>query len=249
MTGGDTKLNFFRFLSESVFDVIFPKYCLVCQAEGMYCCELCQLSLNPIYPLACFSCQRVSPYGELCSDCRPRFSFDGVIIVADYEDEIISTMIKQCKYRYIKELGEIMGRLLAQKIKKLLERSNVSSEFEEYFFHSLVTAIPLSNRRRRQREFNQAELIAHFFGYYFLLSSSYTILSRDHRRPQVALSEKVRRKNIAGSFSANIDLGYVPSMVLVIDDVITTGATLEEAARVLKAKGVEKVWGLMIAKG
>ncbi len=249
MQGGDKNISFMHLLTTGLFDILFPKYCVSCGLEGSYCCVSCQLQLESLYPVVCFGCRQSVMFGELCADCQPRFSFDGVIIAADYEDEIVGTIIKQCKYRFIKELGDVMGWFLAQKIKKLLEKCNGNSAFEKDFFQSLVIAMPLSRRRQRQREFNQAELVVDFFAHYFSLISLNTILARNHRRPQASLSESARQENLTGSFFIKTNSVVISKMVLVVDDVITTGATLEEAARVLKAAGVEKVWGLMVAKG
>lgn len=249
MQGGEINKSLWRLISEGVFDVLFPKYCLVCKKEGSYCCELCQLQLKPIYPTTCFGCHVITPFGEVCSNCQPLFSFDGVIISSDYEDEIIGSLIKQCKYRFVRELGQVMGWLVAEKVKTLLERSRTSSNFEKDFFQGVVTTVPLSKRRLRQREFNQAEIIAQFFASYFSLSFEPTLLGRSHRKPQASLSEEVRKKNVKDSFFIQPLTQSFPRTVFVIDDVITTGATLEEAARVLKENGVEKVWGMIVAKG
>lgn len=249
MQGGKEHKTLWRLLSEGVFDIVFPKYCLVCKKEGSYCCEPCQLQLKPLYPTTCFGCHVITTYGELCSTCQPRFSFDGVIISADYEDAIIGSLIKQCKYRFIQELGEIMGWILAEKVASVLQKTDTTSDFDKDFFQSVVTAVPLSRRRLRQREFNQAEIIAQFFASYFSLLYEPKLLGRAHRKPQASLSEEVRKKNVKESFFIQDSLIPVPTTVFVIDDVITTGATLEEAARVLKERGVEQVWGMIVAKG
>lgn len=249
MSGGGNLVSPLSLLSRGLFDILFPQYCLICEQEGIVMCEACQLTLQPLYPVTCFGCQSPSQYGEICLDCQPRFSFDGVIISADYETDYISNLIKQCKYRFIKEYGEVMGWLVAEKMRKLLERSKTTTSFDPLFFQSLVTAIPLSTKRLRQREFNQADLIAQFFSRYFSLAYEPQLLQRRHRSPQASLSERKRQKNVYGSFFINNVPVSVPRLVLVVDDVITTGATLEEAARVLKEVGVEEVWGVMVAKG
>lgn len=249
MHGGDTHKTILRLLSEGVFDILFPKYCLVCKKEGSYCCEECQLQLKPIYPTTCFGCHVITAFGELCKNCKPTYSFDGIIISADYEDEIINKLIKQCKYRFVKELGEIMGWLLAEKVAKLLQQSNNQSDFDKEFFQSVVIPIPLSRRRLRQREFNQSEIIAQFFASYFSLEYQPQLLGRNHRKPQASLSEELREKNVKDSFFVKEMSHPVPKTVFVVDDVITTGATLEEAAQVLKEQGVENVWGMIVAKG
>lgn len=189
------------------------------------------------------------PYGATCPACQLQYSFDGVIISADYDETVVGQLVKLCKYRFVKELGEIMGWLLAEKVRQLLERSEGETLFDRLFFQSVVIPIPLSARRLRQREFNQVDIIGRFVANYFSLPYYSTLLGRKHTKAQATLSEDKRKHNIEGSFFVKKLPENVPELVLVVDDVITTAATLHEAARVLKENGVKRVWGLIVAKG
>lgn len=110
----------------------------------------------------------------------------------------------------------------------------------------MVTGVPLSQRRKQWREFNQAELLAVQVAEYCNLVHRNDILQRKHRRLQAKLNSTERLGNLIGSFYVT---GDAPSLVILVDDVITTGATLHEAAKALKLAGTQEVWGLVVAKG
>lgn len=109
-------------------------------------------------------------------------------------------------------------------------------------FSSVIVPIPLSPFRQRWRGFNQSEMIATRVGEYFGLEVRKDLLKRKHRKPQAKLKEEQRKNNIKGAFYTNYSKQEFPSKIILVDDVITTGATASEAAKTLKQKGAEQVW-------
>ncbi len=232
---------------EWCLDVLFPKECLGCRAEGEYVCQSCRGQLMPAYAEICFGCHKRVSGGEICDNCRPRYAFDGLIIAADYENELIGTLIKNCKYRFVRELSDEIAELIIKKLAQRLKIAETASTLlDREFFSAVIISAPLSKRREKWRGFNQAELIARRVAEYFSLSVSTDLKKIKHRRAQAKLNEAQRLINLKDCF---VFKGTAPKLALLIDDVVTTGATLNECARVLKEAGAEEVWGVVAAKG
>ena len=117
------------------------------------------------------------------------------------------------------------------------------------FNGNLVVPVPLSRKRRRWRGFNQAELLARAVAQnYGLTLDSNNLIRIKHKKPQAKLNEIHRLANVKECFAwRGGDLNK--KNIILVDDVVTTGATLNECAKVLKAAGAGQVWGLVVAKG
>ncbi len=241
-----TKPPLSHILAQWFLDCLFPKYCLECSSEGSYWCEVCQSKPYQPYPQICFSCNKPCDVSGVCSDCQPRFAFDGVLIASDYEQPIIQSLIRNYKYRFISELSFELSLFLRKKIDSFLQEIPETSLLATNFFKATVIPVPLSRKRFRYREFNQAELLASHIASYCGLQIRIDILFRSHSTPQVKLTGIARQKNLEGLFHVK---QTPPNIVLLVDDVITTGATLHESAKVLKQAGTKEVWALVVAKG
>lgn len=228
------------------FDCLFPKECLGCGQEESYWCSACQSLGKYCYPEKCLQCQRIDSQYGICEDCQPLYAFDGLIIATDYEEEIISKLIRTCKYRFVKSITWELSLLLKIALIRFLESKPGNQLIDSKFFQATVIGVPLSVRRQKWRGFNQAELLAQYIAEYCNLEFRKDILIRSHASPQANLSSVERLTNLKNTFQVQ---GSVPALVIVVDDVITTGATLNECAKVLKQAGVQEVWGLVVAKG
>ncbi len=253
-----------RLARDFILDLIFPKECLGCGCEGIWLCEKCSTKIPLNTKLFCLGCGRPTDYGQICPRCQKRFSLDGIWIAADYENEILANLIKIFKYHFAKEIKNILGPLLLACLRNLLNRQTFLTNFTtgqrtlkknlptiltNWPNNILLAPIPLSKRRQRWRGFNQATLLAEVINKKFNLPISKNQLIRiKHKKPQAKLKETARRKNIRGCFrwqGENLN----QTNIILIDDVTTTGATLNEAAKILKQAGAGEVWGLVVAKG
>ncbi len=207
------------FLTQCFLDSIYPKYCLHCDVEGSYWCMNCKK-----FPIKAWDNQ-LSLIGEKY--------FDEIYCLGDYEDPMLGELIKACKYKFVKELCEDLGELLAQEIelKKL---------------DGVIVPVPLSKRRMAWRGFNQVEEIARVIAVKNNLPSSFCLMRVKHKKAQAKLSEAERLENMKDCFEV---VGEVPKTVILVDDVITTGATINECSRVLRFAGAEKIVVLALAKG
>jgi ComF family protein len=248
MSGGtieNTSTGKFNLL-QWFLDCLFPKECLICKHEGGYFCQSCQAKTLFTYPLICFGCSKINVSSGICQDCQPRYAFDGIIIAADYEDEVIGALIRMYKYRFVKSLAYDLSNILNKKLEVFIQQSQLGYVIEHDFFSAVVLGVPLSQRRERWREFNQAQLLAMQVAEYCNLEFRNDILQREHRPAQAKLNSSERLHNLIDSFQATTTS---PSLIILVDDVVTTGATLHEAAKALKKAGALEVWGLVVAKG
>lgn len=172
--------------------------------------------------------------------CQKRWRLDGLISVAFYYGPIQS-LIKSLKYGRIKDLQGTT--------KQLLERFLVDEE-ELFLSDSIVIPVPLHFLKKNFRGFNQAEILAKLVAQMLELKYRADVLVRRRfTASQTRLSKKDRWLNIKDAF----EIGAKPESIaggnfLLIDDVWTTGATIKECSRVLKKNGVNKVWGLTLAR-
>ena len=251
-----------------ILDLIFPVECLGCNTEGAWLCYDCFKRIRLKGGQHCIPCKKKNNFGEYCDSCKSDYSLDGVWIAGDYEDEIITQLIKSLKYRFVKELSGSLGRFLALFLRDLInENWLINSDLQsgdiwrklgkiktspKIFLNlreSLIIPVPLHIKRKRWRGFNQSEAIAREFAkYYNLEIDSKKLIRKKHKKAQAQLGKEERINNIKNCFSWQADILDGRNIILV-DDVVTTGSTLNECARILKENGAGEVWGLVVAKG
>jgi ComF family protein len=219
-----------------ILDFVWPKKCLGCNQEGSFCCPKCLATLKTL------------DLDYQAWKNQDDFYFDRCLVCLDYHNPLTQNLIKTFKYQYLQNINKILVDILAEQLAKL-NLENI-----------IITNIPLHKKKKRQRGFDQTEILAQ--GLAAKLNLPYqSLLKRDKfTKPQAQLSKAERQKNVSDAFVINKDSGHtqpnVPelvegsnnSTVILIDDVATTGATLNQAAKVLKDNGFEKVIALTLAK-
>jgi ComF family protein len=248
-------------------DLIFPLECLGCGAEGAWLCEECFKKIKLKSRQYCLHCKKENDFGQFCPNCQANYSLDGVWIAALYEDELVARLIKSLKYYFVSSLARELGRLLVVFVEQSLNqgrilRSSLATglRWRELarakrlpaillnFKDSLVVPVPLAKKRLRWRGFNQAEILGRALGQHFGLTLNCQLFRIKHNKPQAKLHEAQRLANVKDCFAWRGE-NLAGRNVLLIDDVVTTGATLNECAKVLKQNGGGEVWALVVAKG
>ncbi len=224
-------------LKGRIVDFLFPRWCVGCGKEGEFICPSCRRSLPRVMPPLCPRCGKPRPSGTLCPTCvswqaeidgiRSPFRFDGVMRQA----------IHQLKYRNLRALAEPLAKLLND----YLATNPIPGE--------VLVPVPLHQKRLRERGYNQSSLLAKELGKLTNLPVVDDCLIRQRHAPPQARSSTVeeRRHNVAGAFVCR-DHRLQDKQVLLIDDVATSGATLDAGAAALKAAGATSVWGLVLAR-
>lgn len=211
-----------------IIGLIAPHYCVCCGYEGKLLCRRCWQDLPP--PRACcYKCRRPSMAGLLCGVCQT--SLDGVTAVTNYQG-VAKLLVAKLKYGRAAAAAEVIAEVMAAKI------GNTGN--------AAVTFVPTADNRVRVRGYDQAQLIARRFAC-LTASPSPALLLRVGSERQVGQSKLVRRRQLVGAFRLSRDAEIKGRHIVLIDDVITTGSTLEVAAATLKRGGAASVRAVVFA--
>ena len=204
--------------------------------------------LDIIFPIECLGCGREEEW--LCINCFKKImpnirvihgkNLDKVITLYSYDNEVIKKLIHGLKYKFMEDLALPLGALLSKELKKMEEQVGKPD---------FIAPIPLHKKRLLERGFNQAELLALKISECFGWPVEKNVIMRSRlTASQVDLDEAGRKENMKDAFSATDLAKALNQKIILIDDVFTTGATMEECARVLKNVGAREVLGLALAK-
>lgn len=225
-------------ISNFFLDLIFPKRCVQCGEFGSFCCQKCLAKIKPIKTQVCPKCGKISDLGKWCSGCKGKSNLTGIIVAAAYRSGPTKEMIHYLKYNSVKELANPLADLL---IDQLVE--------EELSNKVIVTSVPLHQKRYLERGYNQSEIIAKNVAEKLGFSYQDLLFRLRHTEPQVTLKGDERRSNLEGIFELKKDFKVAGKIIFLVDDVSTTGSTLEECAKVLRAAGARRIYGLVVARG
>ena len=224
-------------LKGKVVDFLFPARCLGCAVEGSFICTSCRRALPRLLPPLCPKCSRPLIQEDRCPLClKWRLEIDGIRALFLLQG-LVRQAVHQFKYNNLKALAFPLAQLLAES----LESKPLPAE--------VIIPVPLHPQRLRERGYNQSGLLARELGRVSGLPVWEGSILRLRNTPaQVrAASADDRRRNVRGAFSCN-DEKVRGKRVLVLDDVCTTGATVDSCAVALKAAGASSVWGLVLAR-
>jgi ComF family protein len=211
-----------------------PASCVLCGAPGRQSrlCGPCRTSLPTMPAARCAQCALPLPSGTLCAECLDRRpSYDAVVAAYPYEFPI-DALVQAYKYGRDLALAPLFARELARVV-----GADVDA----------LVAMPLSHSRLRERGFNQAHELARHLG----RGLRVPVLANACRKvadtpPQAGLTLAQRVRNVRRAFVCDADLSG--KRVAIVDDVMTTGATLNELARVMKRAGALRVSGWVVAR-
>lgn len=242
---------FIHAVIDALVSVIFPAPCRICgdvltTAGLLPICEECLAALTPLRGPYCTQCGR--PFASevatdaaipLCYACRRGvYAFDHARSYGSYGDEM-ARAISLLKYERVTRLGNWFAARLEQRIRAE----------PEIFAADVLVPVPLHPARRRERGYNQAELIARPLARKLGLPlRAYLLVRTKPRPPRLLLSRRERWESVRGAYEMRRGAQVDNIRVLLIDDVCTTGATLDSCARALKRAGAKSVTGLTVAR-
>lgn len=241
-----------------ILDTLFPISCLVCEQEGSFICAECAVKLTPVQNQFCIACHKPAPFGLTHPGCQTPQGADGLISFFDYHDKNVAEILIKGKYSFIPGTYGIFGKILAEKIKNHYQHLLAGD-------YTLVP-VPLAASRKRWRGFNQAEVLCQALSLQLGFPFGNLLVRTKTTKTQKDLKKDQRVKNVSDAFAVsppfqggvdreagrggwNFDSHPIKNKNLIlVDDVTTTGSTLNEAAKVLKRNGAEKVLCLTVAR-
>lgn len=240
-------------LSARLIDLIYPPRCHACQrflvrgpedgGQGLYLCSSCMADFRALTPPHCKVCAR--PFhsrdveDHLCESClrkRPLFQTIGAPYL--YEGSL-KTVIHVFKYGGRSGLADFLGPILA----------SFARDWDPGGETTLVMPVPLHPRRLRERGFNQSKLLARYVAAGLDVDLDvYSLIRIRDTLPQTGLGKSERRKNVSGAFRLKTSEAVKDQGIVLVDDVATTGNTLNECTKILLKSGAIQVFCLVLAR-
>jgi ComF family protein len=224
-------------------DILFPPACIACGesiAAGVICGR-CLAGIDHYGTLFCGTCMaRLPENKKICHAAAPYL----LGAAGPYSDGTLAALIHALKFRGIRAAAGPLADILAAYARRI--------RIDPGGF--IVTPLPLSAKRRRSRGFNQAALIARRFAATLGLPFEENLLARIiHRKPQSDTEDIFERlENVRGAFAADVSCDaprkIAGAKIILVDDVVTSGTTFTEAAKVLKSNGAKKILAFAVAK-
>ena len=229
-------------LAGSAIDLLFPAHCLACHTELNsprdrigYCRECCDEMARGNWPV-CRRCASRVPKtpgaASECGQCRnQKYWFDGVFALGDY-DGLLREQALAMKTDRSERIANAIGKLVATRYGKQLRDLRLDG----------IVPIPMHPWRRLVRGSNSPVALASSMGRELAIPTFTRLLYRQRNsRPQIGLSQPARFRNVRGEMQFRKSYQFQQPHLLLVDDVLTTGATCSEAARILKRAGAARV--------
>lgn len=234
----------------NILDLLYPKRCAICdrlltwreQTNGNPgCCALCEKDLPFVKQPYCYKCGKPFPYEDMeyCEDCRKHnktFASNRALFI--YDDKIKES-ISNFKFHNRREYAKFYAEQIVRQYAEEILTWNLDG----------ITAVPVHRKKKRERGYNQAECVAKEISK--LLSLPYydkVLLRTVNTLPQKELNNVERLKNLEKAFQLG-ENSVKLKQILIIDDIYTTGATLEACSRILKSGGASEVYSITVAIG
>lgn len=233
--------NTLKNIKNRIANVLFADEfeCLNCGAERMdnehfYLCKKCLSDIDFIENSCDICGDRVGSFDLICDNCKKRTHFfTKAFCVAKY-DGVASNLVRKLKYDNCKYLAKMLGLMMAEKLKK-----NGLKDID------FVVPVPLNKNRMFERGFNQSKLIAEVVAKECSFKLNLKIVKRVKNTPtQTSLSSKERRQNVKDAFEILDKTAVKNKNILLIDDILTTGATLDELSKLFKKHKAKNVFAL-----
>ncbi|MEJ5172902.1 MAG: double zinc ribbon domain-containing protein [Hydrogenothermaceae bacterium] len=222
------------------WNVVFPSKCKICENpfifkdQNLYCSS-CISSITKTDIYFCKSCGITVEGGyPLCDRCKKEKVYDHIEVFTDYYK--VGEMIVDYKLAGYKSLHKVLSQMIKDDLLSFIKNNKVET----------VLYVPLHPSTLKKRGFNHLRLILEEIVPSFMLKDWLT--KEKKTKLQIELSAEEREKNLIGAFSIKGEAKFYGQNVVVFDDVLTTGSTLKEIAKLLKKQNVGKIFGYVIAK-
>lgn len=213
--------------------VVAPHACLVCGSEGSLLCGYCQADVLSPVPSRCYRCHAQTQDFATCPKCRASSKVSNVWVRTGY-DNLPKQLVHKLKFERAQGAAPVIAGLVAESLPYLPR-------------DTIIIHIPTATSRRRQRGYDQSELIARELAKRTGLTFR-SMLGRYGQSRQVGSSRKIRLQQLNEAFRPRHPEKIKGANILIVDDIVTTGATLETAALVLRQAGAKKLYATTFAQ-
>ncbi len=219
-------------------DLLYPPRCAGCSREGQFICDACLSAQPRLLAPYCVACAQPLARGSMCAECRSTPLTIDAIRAPFLMEGAIRHAVHQLKYSNLRAIAPLLGRLIAD----FMSSEGVSGD--------ALVPVPLHNRRERQRGYNQAHLLAREAGKLLEVPVASSLLSRVSNAPPQARSQSAadRKANVRDSFYCPDPSEIEGKVLVLVDDVCTTGATLDACGTALREAGAARVYGVTLAR-
>lgn len=220
---------------DDILSIIYPNRCIGCgeilkAGNNRWVCDDCRYHFEIRDYKKCNVCGRIIYHRGNCRICNSeKIYFDKGYSVFEYK-EAVRNAIREFKYKGMFRYGEFFGKIMAEYAK-----NNIKTKFD------YVTAVPLHCKRYRSRGYNQSEILAKAVAEALGAEYKELLIRHINTKPQNSLDRKERIKNIKGAFLIKDEISVANKNILIIDDIFTTGSTVNECSKVLKSNKASKV--------
>jgi len=238
-----------------LLDVLFPKFCLGCQKEGTYLCDDCRALLDIAEFDYCLCDKKpirlpLEQKSGKCNRCQDLPAqagkkLSGLFSALPYKEKALTRkLIYQFKYQpYLKDLAKTLASILIEHF--VISGKNT----EEIWENGILIPVPLDKSRIKARGYNQAEELAKELSKVLLIPViSDNLIKIKSTKSQMELTKEKRERNLQNAFAIKNPAELADKKIFLVDDVYTTGSTMQECARVLRDAGAKQVWGIVIAR-
>lgn len=227
----------FKKVKNFILELFFPCFCYGCQKEGTYLCEDCKAVLEILQTQYCV-CGK-----EKCEKCSSK-KLSGLYFALPYKNTLTKKLIRQFKYEpYVKDLAKTLSGLLLEHF--VISGKNTNDIWQ----NSILVPIPLDKNKMKSRGYNQSEELAKELSKFINIPVICDSLIKIRQtKSQAELSKAERIENVKNAFTIKNPEQVSGKKVFLVDDVYTTGCTMEECANLLKLAKAESVFGITIAR-
>ncbi len=237
--------QYIKEISIGIKTLIYPPACIACGTrlwdDKQFVCDFCLHELERLRAPLCERCGTpVEQPVDSCPSCSlVEIHYDKARSIFSFRDDKVRSLIHALKYHYVRSLEKPLGQLLYPGYELYYKKTPID----------FILPVPLHKQRMREREFNQSALLARQLGMLANIECRENIVKREKRTsPQTNLKLKERQHNLAGAFKVNFPNDIKHKNILIIDDVFTTGVTVNELCSVLYKNGAGNLYVLTLAR-
>jgi len=228
-------------LGDALVDVVAPPRCMGCLGVDDWLCDRCFSGLKAAV-LTCVGCGSEQPRGKICRECRRSMFLTGVVSVGKYESLLLRRGVYWLKFKGIKDVAKPLASLM-------MARMTIIAPLKQLRQKVALVPVPLHKKRLLERGFNQSLELCDVIGNALKIPVCDVAERTKQTWTQAKLPDDLRNDNVKDAFRIKAGGGVSRPKLIIVDDVITSGSTLDAVAGPLLAAGAKEVWGLTVARG